>query len=139
MRKGFTLIELVAVLVLVSLTAVFAGHLVSVGVGNYLLGVEASDRSQERVVAQQRLIREINWAQPGSLEQPDGTSLRWVSRHPERLGEGPQTLTLSGGNLVLNGNLLLPEVSTFSTGLGDGSVQLSVDGWNSTIYVRLDP
>lgn len=139
MRKGFTLIELVAVLVLVSLTAVFAGHLVSVGVGNYLLGVEASERSQERLVAQQRLIREINWAQPGSLEQPDGTSLRWVSRHPERLGEGPQTLTLSGGNLVLNGNLLLPEVSTFSTGLGDGSVQLSVDGWNSTIYVRLDP
>lgn len=139
MKRGFTLIEILAVLVLTGIIGVFAGHLVSVTIGNYFTGIESASRSQQRAVAQQRIIREINWARADSLSRPDASTLRWTSSHPDRSAEGQQSLSHADATLLLNSDPLLGDVSTFSITLGDGYVDITIDTWNGRIYPRLDP
>lgn len=139
-RKGFTLIELVAVLVLLGMTIVFANHLIAVSTNAYLLGFNASAQAQRATTAHQRIIKELNWADPATITLNSATSLSWTSAHPARSAEGTQTLNFdsSAGTVLLNGTILLDNVSQFNLAVGSGSsVQLTLNNWNATLYPRI--
>lgn len=139
MKRGFTLIEVLATLILVSITGVFVGHLYAVTVGNYLIAVESADRAQQRAIAHERLIKEFNWAAPGSVILTGSTSAEWQSTHPD-IGVGSaQSLSLSGNNLLLNGQPLLERVSAFNIDWDGETVHLDIDGWSARIYPRRIP
>jgi len=144
MKRGFSLIEILAVLILVGIGGVFVGYLVSTSTRGYLLGREAAILSQQNTNAHQRLIKEINWAGAASLSSSGSTSLIWTSSHPDRVGEGSQSLQWSstnGGQLTLNGAILLSPVAAFEVSLAPGgaSVSFTIDGWEATVFPRTDP
>ena len=139
MKRGFTLIEILATLILVSITGVLVGHLYAVTVGNYFAGVTSATRAQQHTVAQQRLIKEFNWAEPGSLTVTGTASAEWQSSHPDS-GTGPdRALTLTGDTLLLNGQVLLDELQSFSIAWDGEAVDLQVDDWDARVYPRTNP
>jgi prepilin-type N-terminal cleavage/methylation domain-containing protein len=139
MKRGFTLIEILATLILVSITGVLVGHLYAVTVGNYFAGVTSATRSQQHTVAQQRLIKEFNWAAPGSLTIAGGSSAEWQSRHPETGTGSARNLAFSSGTLTLNGQILLTELQSFSIAWDNEAVDLRIDNWDARIYPRRSP
>lgn len=128
--RGFTLIEIIAVLVLLGITGAMSGLMLSHTVRLNQTLKEAALRQQQVDAALLRLSREWRWAAPDSLEfNPDAaTLLRWNSTHPERTGAGQQTLSwdpADGGSVLLNGTPLLrpwsaADVSVVSPGGGPG-------------------
>lgn len=115
-QAGFTLIEVVAVLILTSLTFVFAGMLLVTSTGVFISNMEAAEDSQKIQVAMNRLVKELTYAGVGTVAITDGRTVVWTSSHPERLGE-VQTATwdgTAGSDLTLGGAVLLDNVSTFA-------------------------
>ncbi len=113
---GFTLIEVVAVLILTSLAFVFTAMLLVTSTGVFISNKEAAEDSQRIQVAMNRLVKELTYAGAGTLVVPDGRTVQWTSRHPERFGEA-QTATWdgnSGSDLTLQGAVLLDNVSAFT-------------------------
>ena len=109
--EGFTLIELVATLVLVGLLAAVAGVGIVTGVQGYLLSRENAEITQKAQLVMSRLGREIlechNCDANNSYPDPF-TSFSFENTL------GTRVLALNGNELSLNGNLLLDNVNEFS-------------------------
>lgn len=120
-RGGFTLIEVVATLVLTSIVLVFAGMLVVTSTRIFLDSKHAAEDSQKMQVAMNRLVKELTYAGVGTVSIPNSRTVSWTSHHPERFGE-PGSVTwngTAGSNLQfftssLQGSVLLDNVSEFS-------------------------
>lgn len=130
LRRGFTLIELIAVLVLLGLVGGIAGLFVGPIVQRYPIERAAAVANEQAGIAMQRISKELFWAQQGSIAIADGDrTLRWQSRHPERGGDGEQELTwsgVSGDTLLLNGNDLADAVAEFSATEIGGRIQITL-------------
>lgn len=132
MKRGFTLFEMVAALVLLGITGALAGLMLTSTVERYNLERDAAAMNQKVENAMARIIKELTWAVPGSvIIENSGRTLRWESRHPARAGEGEQELTWSGvagDPLLLEGAELLDRVDSFfipdTLGAGHVDVQL---------------
>lgn len=125
-RKGFTLIEIIATLVLLGITAVFAGMLLTTAVGIFIQNKEGAEDSQKVQVAMNRLIKELTWVEEGTLSIPDSNTVRWVSSHPAPSRETQQTLQRDGAELNLNGSPLMDGLATFNATSDGVSVTLSL-------------
>lgn len=116
-RNGFTLIEVIAVLILTSITFVFAGMLLVTSTEVFISNKEAVEDSQKIQVAMNRLVKELTYAGAGTVVvDENGRTVQWTSRHPDRFGE-VETATwngTSGTNLTLQGVALLDNVSVFT-------------------------
>ena len=115
-RAGFTLIEVVAVLILTSLALVFVGMLLVTSVGVFISNKEAVEDSQKIQIAMNRLVKELTYASAGTVVITNARTVQWTSRHPDRFGEA-ETATwdgTSGSNLTLQGAALLDNVSIFT-------------------------
>lgn len=128
-RAGFTLIEVVAVLILTSLAFVFASMLLVTFTGVFISNKEAVEDSQKIQVAMNRLVKELTYASNPSSSV--GT-VSWTSSHPERSGEPQQTATLTGSNLTLQGAVLLDNVSAFTVTSTAGKITISLTSARSS-------
>ncbi len=92
---GFTLIEVTAVLVLSGIAAIVAAMLIEtmfkVSIGNY----SAVSDSQKIQVAMNRLVKELTYAEAGSVILTNSRTIQWKSDHPDRLDE-TTTVTWDG-------------------------------------------
>lgn len=133
MKRGFTLIEIVGVLVLLGITGVFAGMMLSSTVQRFTQEKEAAAMNQKTEAAMARLVKELTWANPTSLSITNaGRTISWQSRHPERIGDGTQTLSWNGtpgSDLLLQGQPLLDRVDFFE-------IPDTVSGGSVTIKLR---
>ncbi len=85
--SGFTLLEMVVVLALVSLGLVFGSMLLVTTTGNYVSAKGAIEDGQKIQVAMNRLVKELTFARQGNLEFEDDHSVKWTSDHPHRFNE----------------------------------------------------
>lgn len=116
-RRGFSLVEVIAVLVLVAIMAGIVGLMLTSTVQRYTLERNAAASNQKAETATARIAKELDWANWATVEVLDGgRTLRWTSTHPDRVGAGLQTLSWSGTNgddLTLGGSALADSVALF--------------------------
>ncbi|MGK0240694.1 MAG: prepilin-type N-terminal cleavage/methylation domain-containing protein [Candidatus Pelagisphaera sp.] len=114
-RAGFTLIEIIAVLILTSLALVFTAMLLVTSTEVFISNKEAVEDSQKIRVAMNRLVKELTFAGTGSVTITGGRTIQWTSQHPDQFGVA-ETATwngTSGTNLTLQGAPLLDNVGAF--------------------------
>lgn len=130
--SGFTLIEMIGVLVLVSITGLILTAYLSPLLQRYIRESEALVSAQSMQVAMSRIRKEIKWSDPATLTAVDaGRTLQWTSRHPNLSGLGTRSLTwdgVNGGSLSIDSNTLLEGVAAFSVSItGSQHVSLSLN------------
>lgn len=135
-RAGFTLIEILAVLILSSVVLVFAGMLLVTSTEVYISNKDAAEDSQKIQVAMNRLVKELTFAGAGTVTITSGRTVQWTSVHPDRFGEGAQTATwngTSGSSLSLQLVPLLDNVGTFAISLsGADAISITLSSSRST-------
>jgi prepilin-type N-terminal cleavage/methylation domain-containing protein len=151
-RAGFTLIEVVAVLVLGGITLAFGSMLFVTSVGTFVDSKNAVEDSQKIQVAMNRLVKELTFAGEGTVVVTNGRTLQWISRHPDRFGE-PATATWDGADgsslklftTGLRGYELLDNVHAFEVSLTADTVTITLKSTRSdgvahtmTIHPRYD-
>lgn len=112
-RAGFTLIEIVAVLILTAIVLVFAAMLLVTSTGVFISNKNAAEDSQKIQVAMNRLVKELTYAGAGTVMITDGQKIEWTSRHPDQF-DVPVMAELDGTNLTLGEVALLDNVSAFT-------------------------
>ncbi|BCX46866.1 hypothetical protein HAHE_07740 [Haloferula helveola] len=146
--SGFSLIEIIAVLVLSSLALVFAAMLLVTSTGIFISNKEAAEDSQKIQAAMNRLVKELTYAGSGTVVVSNGRTVQWTSNHPERFGDA-QTATwdgATGSNLTLQGAILLDNVDLFAVSSTADTVTISMRSANSNgvthstiVHPRYDP
>jgi prepilin-type N-terminal cleavage/methylation domain-containing protein len=109
-EKGFTLIELVATLVLVGIMAVGIAYFLVPGIQGYLFAQENAELTQKVELAMTRLTRELRECYTCNGDQgqidlaPPGYSFKNTL--------GNRTVELMNGNLQINGYTLLDNIQS---------------------------
>jgi prepilin-type N-terminal cleavage/methylation domain-containing protein len=115
-HHGFTLLELIAVLVLVGIMASIAGFGVVAGVRGYLMASESAQISQKAQLAMTRLSREIKECPMSSCGGGNGT-IALPFDYENNLGED-RRLELDGNELKIGSttttHILTDQVAAFT-------------------------
>jgi prepilin-type N-terminal cleavage/methylation domain-containing protein len=126
-QNGFTLIELIAVLVLVGIMAAIAGFGIVAGVRGYLMGFENAQISQKAQLTMTRLTREIMECPMSSCGGGDGT-ITLPFDFENNLGNRRLNLVPESNELMLGspGNLqvLVDQVANFTMEREDGIIEI---------------
>lgn len=126
---GFTLMEVVAVLVLTALALVFTAMLLVTSTEVFISSRNATEDSQKVQVAMNRLVKELTFASLGTVAILDGQTVQWTSSHPERSGAGAQLATWDGtpgSDLLLQGTPLMDDVGHFAVSSTADSVTITL-------------
>jgi len=141
MRKeaGFTLIEVVASLVIVGILATFASLFLVVGMEGYETTRKATDAAMNAEVALSRISLELRNIESISSAPVANTSLAYTSTEKPAL-EGSRVLKFSAGNLYINVDgvdyKLIEDVSAPLLDVKD-DVDLDNDGANEVSYITV--
>ncbi len=132
-RAGFTLIELMAVLVLGGMTLVFVAMLTTTSTNLYMDSKYAIEDSQKIQVAMSRLVKELTFAAPGTVATTNARTVQWTLDHPDRPGESLMATWdgTSGSDLNLGGITLLNNVGSFSVTTTADTVNVSIQSSRS--------
>ncbi|MDZ7762151.1 MAG: type II secretion system protein [Desulfovermiculus sp.] len=108
-EKGFTLIEMVATLVLVGIMAVGIAYLLVPGIQGYLFAQENAQLTQKVELAMTRLTRELRECYDcNGTEGEIDLSFTFTFENTQ----GNRDITLSNGDLKINGYTLLDNVQS---------------------------
>lgn len=108
--RGFTLIELVLTITLISVIAFIFSSIISTGVDAYFFTSDRKDASQEARVALERMTQELKVIRgAGSIAAAAPDAISFVKLDGEEVN-----FSLSGTDLVRNGNILADGVTSFA-------------------------
>lgn len=118
-EKGFTLIEMIAVIVLMGITAALAGMWIVSVANAYLYSKLNMDTTQKAQLAMTRVTKEltaIKTVNAGAAAQLTYTRSNYDYVNMMDPGDLTQTLKYdaAGGTLTINGNILTDNVSNFT-------------------------
>jgi len=139
-ERGFTLIELIVVMVLIAIVAVVVARLLVSGVDTYTFVSSRKEALQSARLALQRMTREIRLVKsPSSIYQASTDSLRF-----QDINDSSISFQFQGTTLYRNSDVLAANVDdvTFGYHQADGSV-LSTPVtnpsliWKITLSMRL--
>lgn len=132
-RNGFTLLELVAVLILTAISLAFSAMLIVTTTSVTVENKHAVEDSQKIQAAMNRLVKELTFAKSGTIVVANGRSIQWTSRHPGRLGESGTVSWdgVFGSNIGLStpglpGAVLLDNAAVFSVSATSDSISLTM-------------
>lgn len=147
-RRGFTLVEVISVLVLSGIGLAFMGMLFVTSTGIFIGSKQAAEDSQKAQIAMNRLVKELTFAGKNTVVVTNGRTIQWISRHPDRFGE-PTTATwngTSGSNLRLfttglRGYDLLDNVGVFAVSMTSETITITLassrsDGVQHTVTIH---
>lgn len=127
-RAGFTLIEIVAVLILTSIALTFGAMLFVTSTQNFVASKAAMEDAQKVQVAMNRLVKELTYAGKDTVVVSNARSVEWTSHHPNRFGA---TVIASwngtaGSDLTLQGIPLLDNVRLFRVDATEDAITLTL-------------
>ena len=127
-EKGFTLIEIIAVLILVSILAVFAGMgIVSIVEGFFFTKMNAAtvQKGQAAIVRLDKEFSNITSVSSGNAASINFTSYKQGV-------EGTHVVSWAGNDLTLDGDTLTDNVSEFDLGYYDSFDGAKQSTWSSS-------
>ncbi|MCC5833530.1 MAG: type II secretion system protein [Opitutales bacterium] len=147
MKRGFTLIEVIASLVLLGIVSAIVGLMLGTSVQRYGLERNAAADNQKADIALSRIVKELTSANWSSIQITDeDRRIEWVSIHPGRIASGVNSLSWQGepgGDLRLNGYTLIDRVRFFAvseTTTSDSiEVKLQTGTTMNTLHTRIYP
>ena len=110
--RGFTLIEMIMVIVITGLIASLGGMLLHHGVRAYVLSGELTESDWQGRLALERLLRDLRRlrsASPADLTMTPSDRISFVDESGQSI-----SYTLSGGTLMRNGKPLADGISTLA-------------------------
>jgi prepilin-type N-terminal cleavage/methylation domain-containing protein len=107
-QKGFTLIEMIIVIVILGVVATFAGMMISVAARGSNQQYQLSSAGAEAQQGLERMAREIRIALPSTLTM-NATSVSFTDVNGESI-----SFSLSSGNLLRGSNVLIEGVSSLT-------------------------
>ena len=111
--SGFTLIEIIMVLLILSVMGTVVGLGIVQVSKNFVFAMDNQEVLGKSQLAMYRLIKEFALIE--SVSSGTTTSISYTRQTPGG-GTASVTLSLSGSNLLLNGNILVDDVQSFSLG-----------------------
>jgi prepilin-type N-terminal cleavage/methylation domain-containing protein len=139
-QSGFTLVEVIAVLVLVSLLAVIAGMGIIRGIEGYLFARENAVMAQKAQFAMARIRLEMNEIM--SVENASVTSIEFTTPDGARkIGLDIEAVRLVEDDVALtDGDILIDNVNVFSLIYmkNDGTVWTTSDDIMELSEIRID-
>lgn len=147
-QSGFTLVEIIVVLLLVSILAATTGLLLTTSIRSYTLVRQSADVVQKAQLALSRMRLELEHI--SDVHTAGATSLYYRIK-PEGESETTRVLGLDGSNVKLgdalpasSGNILIDQVASFDLAYFDenGDISgttnwVSPGGWNGTAVTDL--
>lgn len=120
-QKGFTLIEVIVTLILVGITAVLAGMWIVSVANGYIFARQNAENVQRGQLAITRLTKEFTAIQSVNVGATNDTQITYTRADASGI---PVTVTISktGSELQLNGDILTDGVSTFTLAYCDDNV-----------------
>ena len=111
--RGFTLIEIIIVILLIGIISVFGGlGLIEVmkGYNVYKTGLDLSRKSQ---LAMSRIVREFSYIE--SIDSNSSTqNIEYTARYPDSYSvSSPRLISYSGNVINLDGHILIDNVNNF--------------------------
>ena len=131
--KGFTLVEVISVLVLGGMALIFASMLFVTSTNIFVDSKNAAKDSQKLQAVLNRLVKELTFAKQGTVVVTNGRTIQWVSNHPDHLGQ-PATVTWNGTS---GSSLRLFTTSLFSFEMLDTVGVFQVSSTADTITITL--
>ena len=129
-QKGFTLIETIAVLILVGIIVVFAGMGITSVIQGYLLTKMNAETTQKGQVTLTRLVKEFTVISSVDSGASSATSITFTSY--KQGVAGTHVVSWVGDNLLLDGDILTDHVSGFDLGYYDSYNGTKQSTWTST-------
>lgn len=120
-RKGFTLIEIIAVLVLMGIVFALAGGGIVAGVRGYLLARENALLTQKAQLALSRITRELHECHDCADPNPIGSSYNF------RNILGFRSINFANNQITLSGNPLVDQVVFFDMEYEEEWINITLD------------
>jgi len=127
-EKGFTLIEMIVVLILVSILAVFAGMGITSIIEGFFVTKMNAETTQKGQVTLTRLVKEFTALT--SVSSAAATSITFTSYKQGALGN--HAVSWAGNDLSLDGDVLTDNVSEFNLGYYDSFDGVKQSTWSSS-------
>jgi prepilin-type N-terminal cleavage/methylation domain-containing protein len=109
-QQGFTLIELISVMVLVSIIVAISSQMLAQGFNAYLTSEDIIDANWQGQMAIERMVRDIRTVRSANdISVKTSSAFTFVN-----LAGNTMAYSLSGSNLMLNGNILANGVNSLT-------------------------
>ncbi len=131
-QKGFTLIEVIVVLLLVAIVAVLAGMWIVSVANSYIVARMNMETTQKAQLALTRMEREFKAISAVTTATTNSTKITYNRPDTSSGTLTNQVVTINGTLLQLNGNTLTDSVGTFTLAYCNDVASSCTSTWSST-------